>query len=93
VPGQASERLVRWLAGTSFGLYLLHKPLLNFFAAIVPGPAGSTMHGMLLFGFALGASLALAHLLEPRKGALKRVLRTLIDSWRPRVALERQGLS
>ncbi len=37
IPGRRLEWLVRGLAGTSFGLYLLHYPLLNFFATVVPG--------------------------------------------------------
>jgi peptidoglycan/LPS O-acetylase OafA/YrhL len=31
LPGPAVQRLVRTLAGTAFGLYLLHYPLLHFF--------------------------------------------------------------
>src|SRR5438552_16427620 len=37
MPGYRFERLVRGLAGMSFGLYLLHYPLLNFFGTVVPG--------------------------------------------------------
>ena len=89
VPGRMSERLIRWLAGSSFGLYLLHKPLLNFFGTVVPGPVESTMHATLVFGLALGTSLALAHFIEPRKAALKRALRSVVEGWLPRAAVQR----
>jgi peptidoglycan/LPS O-acetylase OafA/YrhL len=80
MPGARVQRLIRWLAGTSFGLYLLHYPLLNFFATIVPGSPAAATHRVLVFGFALGGALALARAIEPQKGALKRRLRSAIDA-------------
>jgi peptidoglycan/LPS O-acetylase OafA/YrhL len=79
-PGPGLQRLIRWLAGTSFGLYLLHYPLLNFFAAVIPGPDDGAMHRVLVFGLALGVALALAHIVEQRKGALKHWLRAALDA-------------
>jgi len=79
MPGKAIERLIRWLAGTSFGLYLLHYPLLNFFGTVIPGPAAGAMHGILVFGFTLGVALALGRIAEQQKGALKRALRWGLD--------------
>ncbi len=76
MPPARFERLVRGLAGTSFGLYLLHYPLLNFFGTVVSGPPGGALHRVLVFGLALGGALGLASLIEPRKGALKAQLRT-----------------
>jgi peptidoglycan/LPS O-acetylase OafA/YrhL len=35
MPGARVERAVRGLAATTFGLYLLHYPLLNFFGTVV----------------------------------------------------------
>jgi peptidoglycan/LPS O-acetylase OafA/YrhL len=93
VPGVGLERIIRWLAGTSFGLYLLHYPLLNFFGTLVPGPVDGAAHRVLVFGLALSAALALARLTEHRKGALKRALRAALNAMkRPRPVLERQGL-
>lgn len=88
VPTNAVERLIRWLAGASFGLYLFHYPFLNFFGTVIPGPADAAMHGTLVFGFTLGAALTLARLTEQRKGMLKRALRSGFDA-----ALERRGVS
>ena len=78
MPRYRFERLVRGLAGTSFGLYLLHYPLLNFFGTVVPGPRDAALHRVLVFGLALGGALGLASLIEPRKGALKTQLRSAL---------------
>jgi peptidoglycan/LPS O-acetylase OafA/YrhL len=75
MPSLRFERAIRWLAGTTFGLYLLHFPLLNFFGTVFPRPTNGAIHRILVFVFALGTALALARLAEPRKTALKRCLR------------------
>jgi peptidoglycan/LPS O-acetylase OafA/YrhL len=96
LPGARWERTIRWLAGTSFGLYLLHYPLLNFFGTIIPGPVDGAIHRVLVFGLALVSALALAHIFEQRKGPLKRRLHFILDAVLrkpPRPALERQELS
>lgn len=76
MPPPAAVRLIRWLAGTTFGLYLMHYPLLNFFAAVVPGATDAALHQVLVFGLSLGGSLTVARLAEQRKGVLKRLLRS-----------------
>jgi peptidoglycan/LPS O-acetylase OafA/YrhL len=78
MPKARFERLVRGLAGTSFGLYLLHYPLLNFFGTVVPGPPDGALHRVLVFGLALGGALGLASLIEPRKASLKAQLRSAL---------------
>jgi peptidoglycan/LPS O-acetylase OafA/YrhL len=95
MPGAAAQRLIRFLAGTTFGLYLLHVPLLNFFGTVIPGPAGRPIHQMLVFGLTLGVAIAFSHIIEQQKGALKRALRSGLDLARRRrlrPALERQGV-
>ncbi len=79
MPTARFERLVRGLAGTSFGLYLLHYPLLNFIGTVVPGPPDRALHRVLVFGLALGGALGLASLIEPRKAALKAQLRSALQ--------------
>jgi peptidoglycan/LPS O-acetylase OafA/YrhL len=93
MPNLKIERVLRWLAGATFGLYLMHYPLLNFFGTVIPGPADAAMHRALVFVLALGAALALARLIERRKEALKRWLRSALDAAkRSRPVLERQSL-
>jgi peptidoglycan/LPS O-acetylase OafA/YrhL len=96
MPGLRFERLVRSLAGTTFGLYLLHFPLLNFFAAIIPGAPDEAIRRILIFVFALGTALAIAWFIEPRKMALKRWLRFGLDNVlrrRSTSGLDRQPLA
>jgi len=96
MPGYRFERLVRGLAGMSFGLYLLHYPLLNFFGTVVPGSPDGALHRVLVFGLALGGALGLASLIEPRKRALKAQLRAALHillGKPPPPAVARQRLS
>lgn len=45
VPLLASEKVIRWLAGYTFSLYILHQPLLQFFAAVFNGdPTGKLFY-------------------------------------------------
>jgi len=69
MPGIALDRLI--LAGASFGLYLLHYPLLNFFGTVISRPPDRAMHQVLVFAFSVGCPIALAHLIEQRRAALK----------------------
>ena len=95
MPGAAVERPIRFLAGTTFGLYLLHFPLFLFFGTVIPGPADRTSHRILLFALTLGVAIAFSHVIEQQKGPLKRTLRSGLDLLRRkrlRLALERQGL-
>ena len=94
VPAAPVQRLIRFLAGTTFGLYLLHFPLLSFFGTVVPGPPERPTHGFLVFGLALVVAIALSHVIEQQKGPLKRALRSgldLVRKRRLRPALERQS--
>lgn len=83
MPGRRLATAVHTLAGTTFGLYLFHYPLLNFFGSVLPGEPASWTHRVLLFGFTLGTALLLAALVEQRKTALKRFLRAALSVTRP----------
>jgi peptidoglycan/LPS O-acetylase OafA/YrhL len=75
MPAAAAERLIRFLAGTTFRVYLMHFPLLNFFGTVIPGPADRATRGILVFGLTPRGSIVIAHLIEQQKGAFKRALR------------------
>jgi peptidoglycan/LPS O-acetylase OafA/YrhL len=95
MPGVAVERRIRFLAGTTFGLYLLHFPLMYFFGTVIPGPPERLTHGLLVFGLTLGVAISFSHVIEQQKGPLKRALRSGLDLARRRrlrPALERHGL-
>jgi peptidoglycan/LPS O-acetylase OafA/YrhL len=88
MPAARFARAVHALAGTTFGLYLLHFPLLNFFGTVVPGPPDGAAHRVLVFGLALTGSIGLARLIEPRKVVLKRSLYAMFSN-RPQPAVAR----
>ena len=68
------ERPVRWLAGLTFSLYLLHYPLLHLFASLLPGDPVSAWRGAALAALTLGAVAALAAVTERRKDRARRVV-------------------
>lgn len=84
------ERPVRWVAGYTFTLYLLHQPLFLFWASIVRGdPAG---HGFwwAVTGLTAVSVVAIGALTEHRRDALRRRLQQALQ-WldgrlRPRAA-------
>jgi peptidoglycan/LPS O-acetylase OafA/YrhL len=84
MPGATVERLVRYLAGATFGLYLLHNPLLIFLGTVIPGAADRPVRRILLFGLTLGGSILIAHLIERQKGAFRRALHFGLDTLRER---------
>jgi peptidoglycan/LPS O-acetylase OafA/YrhL len=79
MPGRKLSGAVHALAGTTFGLYLFHYPLLNFFGSVLPGEPASFLRGILLFSLTLGTSLIVAALVEQRKSTLKLFLRSALN--------------
>lgn len=67
------ERPIRWLAGYTFSLYLMHQPLLLFFGAVINGDP----HGPLYFIEVLGAILVTVWLV----GSLTEGRRHLLRAW------------
>jgi len=62
-------RPVRWLAGSTFTLYLLHVPLAQFLAAISPWKIGTLPQQILVEGGTFGLVLLVAEFTERRKTA------------------------
>lgn len=83
----AIERPVRWLAGYTFTLYLLHQPLFMFWTAVVRGdPRGHgfwwTVTGLTAVSVVVIGSLT-EHRREALRQALRRGLQRLQERWRP----------
>ena len=86
---QPSPRLsmaIRWLAGTTFGLYLLHYPLLRFTADTLAWPHESLPYRIVLFVVPLTASILLARIFEQSKGSYRRALYSGLRFWKTRFA-------
>jgi peptidoglycan/LPS O-acetylase OafA/YrhL len=67
-----AQRSIRWLAGATFTLYLLHVPVATFLRATVPLAHESWQYRMLLLWVPLVVVLGVAQVTERRK-----------DLWRP----------
>ncbi len=71
------DRPVRWLAGGSFTLYLVHVPVVLFVRSLIHGMEGTPAFSALILIVPLTVSLAIAQVTEQHKGAWKRVLRRI----------------
>jgi peptidoglycan/LPS O-acetylase OafA/YrhL len=66
-----AERAIRWLAGGSFTLYLVHQPLLTFARALIPGIGQTVGVGFAALLVIILLSYGLAELGERRKSYYK----------------------
>ena len=71
-------RLLRWLAGATFSLYLFHEPLLRLLATVNPWAPNSVAGRTLVAGGTLAAVFALAEVTERRKGAWRRTIAAVV---------------
>ena len=72
--GQAAAA-IRWLAGGSFALYLVHYPVLNFLGAVLPGDTLDAWRQLALISGAVIVSYIFAELTERRRPMLRSFLR------------------
>ena len=73
-PGGAWTAWVRWLAGASFSIYLVHYPTLQLLEALLPNIAIPQLRHALLLGLTLAACLAFASVFERRLDLWRRLL-------------------
>jgi len=76
---------VRWFAGATFTLYLLHMPISQFLSTLVPWPPQAIATRIVIVGFTLIAVLLIAEVTERRKAAWRSVLTVLIRSKAPAI--------
>lgn len=75
------QRLIRYLAGLTFTLYLLHYPALQFFAAVAPSTTQSFIHQAVV----ISGSLILVALVARHTERSKGLLRDSLDMWIGRI--------
>jgi peptidoglycan/LPS O-acetylase OafA/YrhL len=73
------ERAIRFLASYTFTLYLLHYPLLNFFAALLHDGPRTLFGQALLFLLTLTAVLLIGNLTEHRKAWWRALFERLAE--------------
>jgi peptidoglycan/LPS O-acetylase OafA/YrhL len=76
---RAVERPVRWLAGATFTLYLLHVPIAQFLAAVSPWQVGTLREQILVVAGTFSVVFLVAEYTERRKTAWRRVIGRLFD--------------
>jgi peptidoglycan/LPS O-acetylase OafA/YrhL len=64
---ERNARAIRWLAGATFSIYLVHLPIMHVIAAWTPWPKASPLTLWLILGATPMACLAFAELFERRK--------------------------
>ena len=75
-----SAALIRWLAGGSFALYLVHYPVLNLLGALLPGDVLDLWRQAAILSGAVIVSYVFAELTERRRPALRAWLRRLAQN-------------
>jgi len=86
------EKVVRWLSGYTFSLYLLHQPLLQFYAAAFDGdPRGRLFYSQVMLATLLSI-VVIGHFTEHKRHHLRKLIRRMLVAvmetrWR------RQGVS
>lgn len=87
-----SEKVVRWLSGYTFSLYILHQPLLQFYAAAFDGdPRGRLFYSQVMLATLLSI-VGIGHFTEHKRHHLRKLIRRMLVAvmetrWR------RQGVS
>lgn len=85
LPSVLWERPVRWLAGGTFSLYLVHYPALQLFHAALPGMTPALRYALLL-ALVIGTAYLFAEAFERRLGAERAFLRrvgSIAAAWVP----------
>ncbi|MEZ5935567.1 MAG: acyltransferase [Alphaproteobacteria bacterium] len=81
-------RLVTWLAGASFSIYLVHYPALQFWHAVLPVGLVPLLRDALLLAVTLTTCLLFAAVSERRLPEMRRAMTTL---WQAMAAHRRAG--
>lgn len=86
-----AERPIRWLAGLTFSLYIMHQPLLQFYAAVFNGDPSTPMYYFLVMASTLASVAIIGTFTEKKRYILKRWLHARLEAltgthwWRHRM--------
>ena len=73
------EKLIRWLAGYTFSIYLFHQPLLLFYSALIDGdPNGYLFYTQVMVATVI-STLLLGSVTEQRKAFFRRMATKAYD--------------
>lgn len=75
---------IRWLAGYTFSLYLMHQPLLLFFGAAIDGDPRSPLYFLAVLGAILVTVWLVGSFTEGRRHLLRAWLLAQLQSWHGR---------
>lgn len=75
---QPMARTIRWVAGATFTIYLLHIPVAQFLITQVPWPPSSWATRFVVLGGTLAALFAIAEFTERRKMAWRRAIEMVL---------------
>lgn len=73
------EKPIRWLAGYTLAVYLLHQPLLNFFHAVLYTEEMNAMPYIAILALTFVVAMAIGHYTEKKKYVWKRWFTGLWD--------------
>lgn len=73
--GSRAESMVRWMAGGSFALYLIHFPVMHFAGALMPGGVGEAWRQGALLILPIVVAYVFAEVSERRRPALRAWMR------------------
>ena len=83
------EKAIRWLAGGSFSIYLIHYPAMQFTDAVLTGPQDNPYRAAILGLSSLAICFLFASVFERRLASLRSALRSLAQIGRqPRGSLD-----
>lgn len=76
-------RAIRWLAGASFTLYLVHQPFLIMLSSLFPGLKAHPFGGPVAIGGAVVLALLIAEVSERRKRVFQRAFGRILGTQDP----------
>ena len=81
-----AARAIKWFAGASFSLYLVHYPALQMLHALLPQDVSPLFRHGLLLGGTVAISLVFAELFERSLGSFRKAILAILEIAKPQLA-------